>query len=189
MYRRIVQLTLAAALVSAPLVLHADPIMTGQFSITGTVQNVGTTLMFDAGDVVVGTGTQTGSFLTILSSGEPLTGGTANIPYSPYVPSSFFVIGTSPSDLVVILTTLSETTMGSTLDFSGVATLSTTGFADTLANYSFTVPSSGDADFTATFIAEVPPPTVPEPSSLALLGSGVFGLAGAAARKLRNARA
>ena len=188
MYRRFLQLTIAtAALASAPLVLHADPLMTGQFSITGTVENVGTTLMFDAGDIVVGTGTQTGTFLTLLSNGEALTGGTANVPYSPYTAnSSFFAIG--GSTLIVTLESLGVSGKGP-LDFSGVADLTSSGFADTLADYSFSIPASGSTTFTATFTAEAAPPTVPEPSSLALLGSGILGLAGTAVRKFRSARA
>ncbi len=185
MYRRFLQLTIAAALVSAPLVLHADPLMTGQFSITGTVENVGTTLMFTAGDVVVGTGTQTGTFLTLLSNGEAVTAPSANIPYSPYTAGSyFFQIGS----LTVTLDSLGVSGKGP-LDFSGVADLTASGFADTLANYSFSIPASGSTDFTATFIAEAAPPAVPEPSSLALLGSGILGLAGTAVRKFRSARA
>jgi PEP-CTERM motif-containing protein len=190
MYRRILQLTMAAALVSAPLVLRADPIMTGQFSVTGTVQNVGTTLEFSPSDIVVATGSETGSFLTILSNGEPLTNGTANFGSSAYVPgSAFFAIGTDPGALIVTLESLNLTTVGSTLDFSGVANLSTTGFANTLADYSFSTPSSGVSQFTATFIAEAAPSAVPEPSSLALFGSGVLGLIGTGVRKFRSARA
>ena len=47
MQRLFASLTLVAVLVLAPIALHADTLMTGQFVITGTVQNVGTTLMFD----------------------------------------------------------------------------------------------------------------------------------------------
>jgi hypothetical protein len=184
MYRRLLQLSLAAAVASAPLALHADS-MTGQFAITGTVQNSGTTLVLGTG-AVVGTGTQTGTFLTLLSAGQAVTAPTADIPYSPYSANSFY-FGIGP--VTGTLETLTETTVGSTLDFSGVANLASSGFTDTLADYSFSVPSSGTAQFTATFVALAPPSAVPEPSSIALLGSGMLGLVGSTVRKFRNAKA
>ncbi|MCU1253466.1 MAG: hypothetical protein JWQ49_6495 [Edaphobacter sp.] len=185
MQRRFASLTLVAVLLLAPIALHADTLMTGQFVITGTVQNVGTTLMFDPVTLKTGTGTQTGTFATILTDGLGFSGGTANIAYNPYTPdSAFFFIG----PLTITLDTLNETTVGSMLDFSGVATLAAAGFTNTLANYSFSTLPSGPTIFTATTIVPTAP-SVPEPSSLALFGTGVLGLAGFAARKFRNLRA
>jgi hypothetical protein len=185
MQRVFALLTLAAALILAPIALHADTLMTGQFVITGTVQNVGTTLEFDPPTLFTGTGTQTGTFATLLTDHLGFSGGTVNITYNPYTPdSAFFFIG----PLTIMLDTLNETTVGSTLDFSGVATLSAAGFLNTLANYSFNTLASGPSTFTATAIVPTAP-SVPEPSSLALLGSGALGLAGFAATKFRSARA
>ena len=185
MQRLLASLTLVAMLLLAPIAVHADTVMTGQFVLTGTVQNVGTTLMFDPANLFTGTGTQTGTFATLLSDHMGVSGGTLNITYNPYTPDSgFFFIG----PLTVTLDTLNETTVGSTLDFSGVADLAAAGFTNTLANYSFSTLASGSSTFTATAIVPTAP-SVPEPSSIALLGSGALGLAGFAAKKFRAVRA
>lgn len=185
MQRLFASLTLLAATLLAPIALHADTLMTGQFALTGTVQNVGTTLMFDPANLFTGIGTQTGTFATLLSDHQGVDGGTLNITYNPYTPDSgFFFIG----PLTVTLDTLNETTVGSTLDFSGVATLAASGFTNTLANYSFTTLASGASTFTATAIVPTVP-SVPEPSTLALFGTGALSLAAFAARKFRSIRA
>lgn len=185
MQRLFASLTLVAVLVLAPIALHADTLMNGQFVITGTVQNVGTTLTFDPLTLRTGIGTQTGTFATLLNDNEGFSGGTLSITYNPYTPdSAFFFIG----PLTITLDTLNETTVGSTLDFSGIANLAAAGFLDTLANYSFSTAASGASTFTATAIVPTAP-SVPEPSSLALFGTGALGLASFTARKLRNIRA
>jgi hypothetical protein len=185
MRRTFALLALAAALVPAPIALHADTLMTGQFTLQGTVQNVGTTLQFDPANLFTGTGTQTGTFATLLFDHEGVSGGTLNIPYNPYVADSgFFSIG----PLTVTLDTLNETTVGTTLDFSGVATLSAAGFLNTLANYSFSTNATGPSQFSATAIVPTAP-SVPEPSSLALFATGALGIAGSITSRFRNARA
>jgi hypothetical protein len=185
MQRVFALLTLVAAFILAPIALHADTLMTGQFVVNGTVQNVGTTLEFDPATLRTGVGTQTGTFATILTDNLGFAGGPSTIPYNPYTPdSAIFSLG----PLTIALDSLTETTVGSTLNFSGVTTLSATGFINTLANLSFSAPASGASSFTATFAVPAAP-SVPEPSSLALFGSGALGLAGFAASKFRNARA
>jgi hypothetical protein len=185
MQRVFASLTVVAAFILAPIALHADTLMTGQFVIHGTVQNVGTTLEFDPATLLTGVGTQTGTFATILPDSLGFAGGPANIPYNPYTPdSAIFFLG----PLTIALDSLTETTVGSTLNFSGVTTLSATGFTNTLANLTFSAPASGASSFTATFAVPAAP-SVPEPSSLALFGTGALGLAAFAARKFRNARA
>ncbi len=193
MYKALAPLTLVAALALAPISLHADSFMTGQFSIDGTVTNTVTTagiteLFFDGSTLKTGTGTQTGSFSSLLTDGEAFSAGSSIIvPYNPYVPNSaFFTIGS----LSVVVNSLIEDTEiinGQTvLGFSGMASLSAPGFANTEANFTFSTQDSGPVTFSATAIADAPP-TVPEPSSLALLGTGAFGLAGVLSRKLRRA--
>jgi hypothetical protein len=183
MQRVSASLVLVAALILAPLALHADTLMTGQFTIQGTVQNVGTTLEFDPATLFTGTGTQTGTFATLLNDHEGFSGGTVNITYNPYVTdSAFFFIG----PLTITLDALNETTVGSTLDFSGIATLAAAGFTNTLANYSFSAQATGPSIFSATAIVPTAP-SVPEPSSLALFASGALGIAGFITRKFRSA--
>jgi PEP-CTERM motif len=185
MYRRILQLTLAAAVASAPLVLHADPVMTGQFEITGLVQNLNSSLIFSPG-ATTGTGTQTETFATLLTDGEMVTANSGTLAYDPYPGGFIFNIG----GLQVTLDSLTATSEKGTIDFTGIADLSAAGFADTLASFAIqNVPDTGVNGFTAMFTAEAAPPTVPEPSSLALLGSGILGLASASIRKFRSARA
>ena len=185
MQRIFAVLTLAVAFLLAPIALHADTLMTGQFVITGTVQNVGTTLEFNPATLFTGTGTQTGTFATLLTDHLGFSGGTANITYNPYTPdSAFFFIG----PLTITLDTLNETTVGTMLDFSGVANLSAAGFTNTLANYSFSALATGPSTFTATAIVPTAP-SVPEPTTLILFGTGALGFAGFAARKFRGARA
>src|SRR5258707_14057706 len=123
MQRVFTLLTLAAVLILAPIALHADTLMTGQFVITGTVHNVGTTLEFDPSNLFTGTGTQTGTFATLLFDHEGFSGGTLNVTYNPYTPdSAFFFLG----PLTLTLDTLNDTPVGTTLDFSSFATLSST---------------------------------------------------------------
>jgi hypothetical protein len=185
MQRVFASLSLVAALILAPIALHADT-MNGQFVIHGTVQNVGTILEFDPATLMTGVGTQTGTFATLLTDNLGFAGGPANIPYNPYAPdSATFFLG----PLTIALDSLTETTVGSTLNFSGVTTLSAAGFTNTIANLTFSTAASGSNTFTATFAGPPVPSPVPEPSSLALFGSGALGLAGFAARKFRNARA
>src|SRR5580704_19709792 len=183
MQRVFTVLTLAAAVIFTPIALHADTLMTGQFVITGTVQNVGTTLEFVPSTLFTGTGTQTGTFATLLTDHLGFSGGTVNITYNPYVTdSAFFFIG----PLTITLDTLNETTVGSTFDFSGVATLAASGFTNTLANYSFSAQATGPSIFSAPAIVPTAP-SVPEPSSLALFASGALGIAGFITRKFRSA--
>lgn len=189
MRKALFPLTLAVTLIAAPTALHADTMMTGQFSIQGTVQNVGTTLEFVPSSLATGVGTQTGTFALLLTDGEGISNGNANVGYGPYVPgSAFFVVG----PLTATLETLTETTeiigKETVLVFSGVADLTAPGFLDTTASFSFNTPPSGLAPFVATAVVPTPP-AVPEPSSLALFGTGILTLAGLASRKLRRTKA
>lgn len=184
MFKLLSSLAVVATLAIAPSALHAT-MMSGQFSIQGTVttDNVAHVLTFDPTTIETGFGTQTGSFATLLTDGEHATSGTPTIAYDPYVAgTSFFGIG----PLTAVIDTLTESTSiisGHTVyGFSGTGMLSAAGFDTTPGSFTFSTQDSGPVTFSATVLSTSP---VPEPSTLALFGTGAFGLAGLVSRKLR----
>src|ERR1700734_4040710 len=134
--RRLFAVLATVAAIAAPAVLHADPLMTGQFSLQGTVTDAGNVLTFPSNVVMTGNGTQTGSFATILGNNELITAGTNVIDYNPYVAdSAFFGIGTL-SALIDSLTETTQTINNQTVhDFAGTLDLSAPGFANTEATF------------------------------------------------------
>src|ERR1700722_10276229 len=70
--RKLLTLLASCALLVAPAAMHADTIMTGQFSIQGTLTDTGTSLFIPAAET--GLLTQTGSFATLLSDNEGVLG-------------------------------------------------------------------------------------------------------------------
>lgn len=72
--------------------------------------------------------------------------------------------------------------------FSSNGTLAAAGYAITPAIFTFSTQDSttDPVTFSATAIAAPSASPIPEPSSLALLGTGAFGLAGVLSRKLRR---
>ncbi len=175
MYKLLSPLALIAIL-AAPSVLHASPILSGHFSGQGTLTNTGTSL--DFANIETGNGTQTGAFATLLSNNESASGN-AILTYSPvYTPGSeVFHFG----PLTGIIETFAETAPGSEI-FDGTALLSAAGYADTDANITLSTRAGGPVTFSATISAL--PSSVPEPSTFALLGTGLLGAAGAIRRKL-----
>lgn len=174
---------LVAAL-ATPAALHAS-MMTGQFSVQGSVTTDATThtLTFIPDSVQTGFGTQTGTFTTLLSNNEAATGGTAVINYDPYVSGSAFIEIGPLTGTIDSLNEITSVVGGHTVyTFSGMGVLEAAGYDDTPASFSFTTQDTGVVTFSATTIAGSP---VPEPSTLALFGTGIFGLAGAVSRKFR----
>ena len=185
MYKLLSCLGLVAAL-AAPGALHAS-MMSGQFSIQGTVSNNPTTnvLSFIPETIATGVGTQTGTFATLLTDNEHATAGTPTIAYNPYVAgSSYFVIG----PLTATINTLTETSsmIGGHMvyGFSGMGTLEAAGYDTTNGSFTFSTQDSGPVTFSATTLTTGTSP-VPEPSTLALFGTGAFGVAGMMSRKFR----
>ena len=171
--RLLVAATISILALSIPAA-YADS-MTGQFSIQGTLIDTGSALDFSSAET--GVGTQTGSFTTILTDNEAVSGN-PTLTYSPaYVPDSeVFTVGSLTIDL-------KSFQLDSPGVFSGVALLSATGFTDTDADVSLTTQlDKGPVTFSATTI--VPSvPAVPEPTTFSLLGIGILGMATVVRRK------
>ncbi len=177
---------LAATLIlgiTSAVAAHATPI-TGQFSITGSsVSDTGSMLIFQPNTINVGaSNTLYGSFTTLLTAGENGTI-TSPINYASFVPgSSSLMFANSASSVTFTLSTISEVTNGIFGNFTGTGIISTNvaGFDPTMANLYFTTQGNGVTTFSATAIT---PSAVPEPSTLALMGTGILGLAGALKRR------
>jgi hypothetical protein len=176
--RKLLTLLASVALLAAPAVMHADTIMTGQFQIQGMLLDTGSTLVVASGAVVPGT--QTGSFTSFLSDSQPIFATNPNISYTSFVPGSdTLFIGS----LEAVLESFSETGPGV---FSGTVLLSASGFEDATANFVLNASEDKGGLVPYTAVTTIPP-SVPEPSTLALLGTGILGLAGVVRSKLFRA--
>ena len=90
-------------------------------------------------------------------------------------------LGNFSFDLTSI-TSITRSATGIVIGGFGIAHGS--GYEDSLAQWSFDSSTSGGGVFAFASTTSAVPPVIPEPGSMLLLGTGLFGLAAAARRKL-----
>jgi hypothetical protein len=206
--RKLLSTLIVVAAFAAPLTLHADPI-SGFFSATGTDSFTSSTITFNSAQVAGDIG---GTFATYLTDGNTISFLPGALPYmngSNTPPNPPFTTGTVPLFTTTeggetftfemtdynagfITTGINGCTSGSTcLDVTGdgfyTATGPTSGTSGP-AVFSFTSQyvAGQTVDSITTFSASTSavPSAVPEPSTLALLGTGVLTMAGLVRRRM-----
>lgn len=205
MFRPLSVLALVAAL-AAPIAAHADPI-TGTIAAFGTDIFTPNTIQFLSGEVAGGPGATTGTFALYLTDGNPINFLSGVLPYNqgpntvPPAISPVQLFTTSQggetfaffmTDYNAMYTTTSTgCTVGQCLSATGNGFFTGSGvvnYDDSPGSFTFTsqlVNGQTTTTFSASAISTASP--IPEPSSLALMGSGVLCLAGMVRRRMAGA--
>lgn len=202
MLRPLALLALVAAFV-APSVAKADPI-TGTLAAFGTDTFSSSTIQFFNGEVNGGPGATNGTFALYLTDGTPINFLSGSLPYTQgqnTVPPAI-----SPVQLLTVsqngetfafymtdynamyVTDVTGCTPGTCLDVTGNGFFRGTGavnYDDSPASFTFTSQLvNGQTSTTFSASASSTASVIPEPSSLALMGSGVLALAGMVRRRV-----
>jgi hypothetical protein len=206
--RKLLSTLIVVAAFAAPLTLHADPI-SGFFSATGTDSFTSSTITFNSAQVAGDIG---GTFATYLTDGNTISFLPGTLPYmnGPNIPPNPpFTTGTVPlfttseggETFTFEMTDYNAgfitdgsngcTSGGTCLDVTGDGFYTATGptsgtsgpatFVFT-SQYTAGQPLAGITTFSASTSAV--PSAVPEPSTLALLGTGVLAMAGLVRRRM-----
>jgi hypothetical protein len=176
-------LALATALAIAPAAL-ADTIAAGSsFTVSGNIPNLlSSTPTLTHVEVSAGSGTFADINDSFLTSAQVSSDISLN---SSVVGDTFTVPVGDVSDGKTITFTVGTVNFGANNSASGLGTITDTGFTTiTNAYWSESINSAGNISFTFDTTA----PTVPEPSSLVLFGTGLLGLAFVAFRKAKSSR-